>query len=454
MQQTAADERRPHLVDRWRRGTFGPDPDQTYRRRASDCVRVALAAILLVGAALHAGTTTETERAIFDVFNTLPNGLLPLFNAIYRLGALWAVGLVVVSALLGRRWRLARDLLVAGVLAWCVGRMMGQIVVEGASLAHSLRAITRHGVNPIFPSVRAAVVVAVTSAARPYVTRPVRRIGHVLVFGLVIAALYLGNAFPNDLFAGIVLGWGIGALVHLAFGSPGGRPSVIQVARTLLELGVDARNLRRGAFQPKGATLMDAEDDLGGLRIKVIGRDEADAQFLAKLYRFVVYKESAPRLFFTRLRQVEHEAYVTLLAGEGGVRVPHVVVAGKAGRAPRCSCCGSSTVSRWPFSNPSRSTSRPSRRSGPSLRPCTRPASCTVASTPTTSSSPTAVRPSSGSAARRTAVAPCPAPRPTSPSSWSRRPSWPATSPRSRPRSPPYPASASRRRWHSSNPRR
>jgi undecaprenyl-diphosphatase len=147
----------------------------------------------------------------------------------------------------------------------------------------------------------------------------------------VLAALYLGSAFPNDLFAGIVLGWGIGAAVHLAFGSPGGRPSVVQVARALLDLGVDARDLRRSQYQPVGATLMDAEDDIGPLRIKVIGRDEADAQFLVKLYRFVVYKESGPRLYLTRLGQVEHEAYVTLLARERGVRVPRVVAAGKGG---------------------------------------------------------------------------------------------------------------------------
>ena len=85
------------------------------------------------------------------------------------------------------------------------------------------------------------------------------------------------------IFAGIVLGWAIGACVHLAFGSPGGRPSVVQVGRTLLELGVDVRDLRRSDFQPVGATLMDAEDDEGRLRIKVIGRDEADAQFVRAL---------------------------------------------------------------------------------------------------------------------------------------------------------------------------
>src|SRR5690348_15238151 len=126
MQPTATAVRRSRFVDRWRRSTFGAGSDDAHRRRLSDCVRVGIAAALLIVAARHAGTTTETERALFDVFNSLPNGLLPLFRSIYRLGALWAVGLVVVSALVGRRWHLARDLLIAGVLAWAFGRIMGE----------------------------------------------------------------------------------------------------------------------------------------------------------------------------------------------------------------------------------------------------------------------------------------------------------------------------------------
>src|SRR4029079_16968229 len=121
MHPTATAVRPSRFVDRWRRSTFGADPDDVHRRRVSDCVRVGIAVVLLIVAARHAGTTTETEPALFDVFNSLPNGLEPLFRSIYRLGALWAVGLVVVSALVGRRWHLARGLLLAGCLR-CGGR--------------------------------------------------------------------------------------------------------------------------------------------------------------------------------------------------------------------------------------------------------------------------------------------------------------------------------------------
>ena len=310
---------------------FGPASEEPYRRRTSDWIRVTTAIVLVVIATRHAGFTTATEQAIFDFFNTLPNWLLPVFRNLYRLGALWAVGLVVVAALVGRRWRLARDLLTAGFLAWGVGRLLGQIVVEGGTFAHSLRAVTRLGSSPAFPAVRLAVLVAVMRAAAPYVTRPTRRVGRVLIVGFALAGMYLGTAYPNDVFGALVLGWAIAAGVHLVFGSPGGRPTSEQVRRSLAELGIDADDVRLASRQPTGFTLMRARDATGPLRIKVIGRDEADAQFLAKLWRFVVYRDSGPRLAWTRLQQVEHEAYLMLIAREQGARVPPVVAAGTAG---------------------------------------------------------------------------------------------------------------------------
>jgi undecaprenyl-diphosphatase len=318
-------------VRRVRAATFGPASEEPYRRRTSDWIRVATASVLLVVAARHAGGITATEQAIFDFFNTLPGWLEPLFNTLYRLGALWAVALVVSAAVFGRRWRLARDLLLAGSLAWGFGRLLGQVVVEGASLGHGLTAVARLGASPAFPAVRLAVLVAVVRVAQPYVTRPTRRIGRLIVVSGALAAMYLGSAYPNDVFGGLALGWAVAAAVHLLFGSPGGRPTSEQVRRSLAELGIHATDVRLAHHQPTGSTLMSASDPGGPLRIKVIGRDEADAQFLAKLWRSVVYRDSGPRLALTRLHQVEHEAFLMLLARDRGVQVPTVLAAGTAG---------------------------------------------------------------------------------------------------------------------------
>ena len=83
---------------------------------------------------------------------------------------------------------------------------------------------------------------------------------------------------------------------------------------------------------------MDAEDGIGPLRVKVIGRDEADAEFLVKFYRFVVYKEAGPRLFLTRLaarsstRRTSRCSHASAGCASLGSWSP-----GRAGRVRRCS---------------------------------------------------------------------------------------------------------------------
>ena len=60
-------------------------------------------------------------------------------------------------------------------------------------------------------------------------------------------------------------------------------------------------------------------------------RDASDARVLAKLWRFAVYRDSGPTLILDRLQQVEHEAYLTLMAGRAGVVLPNVLAAGRFG---------------------------------------------------------------------------------------------------------------------------
>ena len=301
------------------------------RRRTSDWVRVAIALVLLAIAANHAGTVTASERALFDLFNTLPVALTPLFRGLYRIGALWAVGLVAVAALVGRRWRLARDLLLAGLLAWAIARAVDGIVDAHSVISSSVRTAANIGDSPSFPSVRLAIIVAVITAASPYVTRPTRMIGWVFVGASCVAALYLGTSFPVDLFGGLVLGWGVGSAMHLIFGSPGMRPTIPQVIAALDVLGIEARTARLAREQPGRSTVVLAEDDQGPLRVKVIGRDEAQARLLSKVWVTTFYKDPGPRLALTRVEQVEHEAFLMLVAAQAGVNVPRVVAAGSAG---------------------------------------------------------------------------------------------------------------------------
>ena len=319
-------------LETWRRESFGPASEKPFRRRSVDGIRLTTATILLIVLSLRANQVPLGEQGLFTFFNSLPAGLSPLFRSLYAGGTLWAVGLVVVAALVGRRFRLALAMFLSGAAAWAAARVVGEIVVRDASLAHSLHVVTRlSGTTPHFPQARVAIVVAILAAAAPYLTRPTRWIGGTLVIGLALAAMYLGNAYPRDVIAGLVLGWGVAAIVALVFGSPGGRPTARQVRASLAQLGLDVFRVHLGPDQPTGWTLMLARDAVGPLRVRVLGRDETDTQLLAKLVRSVVYRDSGPPLTATRLHQLQLQALTMLLARNSGTRAPEVLVVGKAG---------------------------------------------------------------------------------------------------------------------------
>jgi undecaprenyl-diphosphatase len=300
------------------------------RRSRGDLVRIAVTVGLLVLSARHFGDVTRSEQAVFDLFNTLPGELEPVFRSLYRLGTLWAVGLVVVAALVARRRRLARDLLCAGALAWITGRLLGQMVVAHESLVRSVRLAGSVGHSPTFPAVRLAVTAAVVAAAAPYVTRPMRVLGGFFVAGVSIGAMYLGTSYPVEVFAGLVLGWGVAALVHFAFGSPGNRPTLSQVVDALGRLGVAVTGARLAEHQPHASTLVLADAD-GPVRVKVIGRDDSRGRRLERVRNALLYRGLGPRLGSSRFEQVEHEAYLLLAAAHAGVSVPPVVAAGSGG---------------------------------------------------------------------------------------------------------------------------
>ena len=317
----------------WQSTTFGPASEEPYRRRVADWTALVFAAAVLAGLTFRADHPSTIEVDVFRLINGLPSQLSSTFRAFSAAGTLWAVCLVVAAALVGRRERLARDLLLAGLAAWAVAHFTGA-VAAGDGFTQSLRALSHlRGASPHFPLGRVAVVVAVVATAVPYVTRPTRRAGQVFVLLAAVAALYMGEGLPNDVLGGLFLGLAIAAAVHLVFGSPGGRPTAAQVTAALAELGVRAYGLHLAASQPYGATLMVGRDQEGAIMVRVLGRDEADAQLLQKLWRSVVFKGSGAALYLTRLQEVEHSAYLGTVARDHGVRTPEVVVAGQA--APR-----------------------------------------------------------------------------------------------------------------------
>ena len=139
------------------------------------------------------------------------------------------------------------------------------------------------------------------------------------------------------------------AAVRLVFGSPLGLPSTGDVQLLLEDLGICSDNVRAAARQVWGVAKYEAAEMPGAgspgrrLGIEVYGRDAADARLLTKAGRFLLYRDSGPSLTITRLQQVEHEAYLTMRAGQLGVAVPEIAAAGTAGPSK-----DALLVYRWP----------------------------------------------------------------------------------------------------------
>jgi undecaprenyl-diphosphatase len=304
-------------------------PEDGVRRRPTDAVRVVVAVVLIVPLALHVGHLTPTERDIVDLYDSIPAGMRTTFLVLYQLAAVWALGLLVVTVALLRRGRLARDLVVAGALAWVLGRLLVYLTDQA-----SLRGAFDLAVNfdaPRFPLVRLGASVAAVLVASPHLTRPTRRVGQFLVLALALSSLYLDRGAPTDLILAVVLGWGVAALVHFSFGTPVGRPTIAQVERALAQFGVAVSGVHLADEQPVGRAVFLGERADRPVRIVALGRDEADAQWLARAWRYLAYRDAAPTLLPTRRSQVEYEAYLALLARDAGVDSPRVVVAGTDG---------------------------------------------------------------------------------------------------------------------------
>jgi uncharacterized membrane protein YbhN (UPF0104 family) len=313
------------------RRAFGAADEHPFRRLTADWIKLGVAAVLVTVSLRHVGNKTATENRIEQFFHSFPDGLNHLFNGLLGLGVLWGVGLVVIAALVARRWRLASVLASAGLLAWYFARFVG-FLAAGKDLGHAFTSAFSDTQSTSYPAVHVAVIAAVILAAAPFLTRPMRRLNLFLLAAVLVGALVVGVGGVNDVFGAFAIAWGIAALLHLAFGSPAGRPTTAQVVASLEDLGVRVERAELVPRQSRGFTRMTATTTDGEtLPVKVYGRDAADTQFVAKAWRFLAYKDSGPTLTITRLQQVEHEALCLYAARASSVCVPEVVAAGVAG---------------------------------------------------------------------------------------------------------------------------
>jgi uncharacterized membrane protein YbhN (UPF0104 family) len=318
---------------RWRSAFFAPVGDGQRRRRGSDGLRLASAVLALICCLLVIQFDSRVDRAIVQVIHPPPRTITWLVTVVYDGGSFGVIAVLVIAALLARRWVIARDI---GLTAAITAAVSGLLVLGLGSSGGRSSGVAIAGYVLSFPVLQVALFAAVATAALPYLGRNLQRIIEIFIALVALACAVGGHGLPLNVVGSLVIGWGAAAVVRLVFGSPLGLPSAADVGLLLADLGIEASGVRALARQVWGVAKYEATPTCSGgpagrLDVSVYGRDAADARLLTKAGRFVLYRDSGPSLAVTRLQQVEHEAFLTFRAAQAGATVPEVVEAGTAG---------------------------------------------------------------------------------------------------------------------------
>jgi glycosyltransferase 2 family protein len=320
---------RHQVAARLRGVVLGPRGGGTARRRASDAFRLGIAVVVVAVSIPVMKANSAVELSIVRALYPPPAAISWLVTTGFWLGSAGVSVLLALVALLVPRLTAVRWTAVAAVLTWGVCIVLGAVLGPAAGRPPVSELA---GLNAGYPVTPLAVAVAVAATALPYLSRPVHKVVWFLAGVAVLAAVSGGEALPVNAISSVALGWGVAAGLHLAVGSPLGLPSAAEVTECIADLRVTVAGLARAPRQVWGVEQFAGRDPAGNvIELSVYGRDASDARVLAKLWRFCMYRDSGPTLILDRLQQVEHEAYLTLMAGRAGVLVPDVLAAGRFG---------------------------------------------------------------------------------------------------------------------------
>ena len=316
----------PH---RWEPTFFGVVPKGSVRRRPADVVQLILGLVLVIVCFVVTDDFTPRDDSLYRRLSELPDWLGTLGTWMFAVCTVGAVAVVVIALLISRNLRLAGTLVavgaVAGAIAFAVAETVDLEAVREAAGAEE-------GALSADAVVWLTVATAVLLTVAPYLVRPARRfVTWVQMFAVVGAVLAAVGPVPSILVA-LGIGWITSAAACLVIGTPRATPTLTSVAAALEEFGIAIDELAVADAQRIGESRFVGRAPNGEpASVVVIGRDAADARLISKLGRTVLYRDAGPSVSVSRSAQLEHRAYLLLMAARAGVPVSDVVLAVRGG---------------------------------------------------------------------------------------------------------------------------
>ncbi len=295
----------------------------------SDVLRMAVAVVTLLVVTLMGVLFGDT---MVDFVADLLRGLdrLPTwFLSVLAIGAqivgvvLFAVGLAAVVR--SRAWRTLIAAVVAAVAAGVVVALIRRIVGEPGAQVADAEALAAIGGGGSWSAGAVAALAAVVTVSAPWVPRSWRRTGWALTMAVALVH-FVESPVAFDTILALLAGWAAGAAVIVFLGGPSQRPTGAGIAAGLAAVGQPLAKLEQASLDARGSTPYFATAPDGSkLFVKALGADERSADLLFRIYRRVQPRDLGDEKADASLRRaVEHEALVSLMAKQMGVRTPRV----------------------------------------------------------------------------------------------------------------------------------
>lgn len=310
---------------------FAAPADDPRARRPTDVGELAVSVLAVAWLMWSHRVKGDLDTRVLQFFDQgLPGWISGIATIVFIVGGLYGLGLVIGIAVFGRgRGKIVRDMVVAVALAGAA--IAGAAYLAGPEFPDLIPELFERDGYPSFPVARLALTVALIRVVGPYQSAPVRKIGQRLLIAMSVAALVLSYGTVTAVIGGLAVGFGAAAAVHLIFGSGRGIPSRDRIRAALREANVEVDEIEYAPHQPVGATLVIGTRPGGGrARIKVYGRDAADAAFAARAWRATWYRDSERSVASSRMQLAEHEALTMLALRRAGVPVPGFIGASRS----------------------------------------------------------------------------------------------------------------------------
>lgn len=186
------------------------------RRRHPLAVAVTALALLLLGLIAGRDAISGTERAVFEMFNGLPQGWSLVLLPVMQVGTLLAGPAAALIAEFAGRRLLAAELLVAGLGGWLIARVVKEIVSRPRPSFLLDDVVIRGGeaTGLGYPSGHVTVATALVTVLAAWLPRQWEAPLWVIVVLVGIGRMYTGAHLPLDVLGGALLGALIGAGVR------------------------------------------------------------------------------------------------------------------------------------------------------------------------------------------------------------------------------------------------